>query len=157
MLVRPGFEPTASRSADRRLSHWANRAAVEWFQYLYRAEKWPCSFVFQREEGGGESLYLFMVDSNNELCPNKTAFPVPFIERCFKIFIWTPRHFYMYTSFPKNTVWLGKEHLLRVFLGWESSLWNWVICGVENSVLLIFSEIFFKTACSYWYRNWSRR
>ena len=25
-LVRPGFEPTASRSADRRLSHWANRA-----------------------------------------------------------------------------------------------------------------------------------
>ena len=26
MLVRPGFEPTASRSADWRLSHWANRA-----------------------------------------------------------------------------------------------------------------------------------
>ena len=29
MLVRPGFERTASRSADRRLSHWANRAAVK--------------------------------------------------------------------------------------------------------------------------------
>ena len=28
VLVRPGFERTASRSADRRLSHWANRAAV---------------------------------------------------------------------------------------------------------------------------------
>ena len=61
MLVRPGFEPTASRSADRRLSHWANRAAVEWFQHLYRAEKWPGSFVFQREVGGGGSLYLFIV------------------------------------------------------------------------------------------------
>ena len=29
MLVRPGFEPTASRSADRRLSHWVNRAAEQ--------------------------------------------------------------------------------------------------------------------------------
>ena len=29
MLVRPGLEPSASRSADRRLSHWANRAAVK--------------------------------------------------------------------------------------------------------------------------------
>ena len=28
MLVRPGFEPTASRSADRRSPNWANRAAV---------------------------------------------------------------------------------------------------------------------------------
>ena len=28
VLVRPGFEPSSSRSADRRLSNWANRAAV---------------------------------------------------------------------------------------------------------------------------------
>ena len=28
MLVRPGFEPTASRSADRRSPNWVNRAAV---------------------------------------------------------------------------------------------------------------------------------
>ena len=28
MLVRPGLEPAASRLADRRLSNWANRAAV---------------------------------------------------------------------------------------------------------------------------------
>ena len=28
MLVRPRFEPTASRSADRRSPNWANRAAV---------------------------------------------------------------------------------------------------------------------------------
>ena len=28
MLVRPEFEPTASRSADRRSPNWANRAAV---------------------------------------------------------------------------------------------------------------------------------
>ena len=28
MLVRPGFEPTASCSADRRSPNWANRAAV---------------------------------------------------------------------------------------------------------------------------------
>ena len=28
MLVRPGFEPTASRSADRRSPNWAYRAAV---------------------------------------------------------------------------------------------------------------------------------
>ena len=28
MLVRPGFEPTASRSADRRSPNWANRAAA---------------------------------------------------------------------------------------------------------------------------------
>ena len=29
MLIRPGLEPTASRSADRRSPNWANRAAVE--------------------------------------------------------------------------------------------------------------------------------
>ena len=28
VLVWPGFEPRASRSADRHFSHWANRAAV---------------------------------------------------------------------------------------------------------------------------------
>ena len=33
VLIRPGFEPTASRSADRRLSHWANRAAVKWCKW----------------------------------------------------------------------------------------------------------------------------
>ena len=31
MLVRPGLEPAASRSADRRLSNWANRAAIVWW------------------------------------------------------------------------------------------------------------------------------
>ena len=34
MLVRPGFEPATSRSADRRSPNWANQAAVK----LYR--KW---------------------------------------------------------------------------------------------------------------------
>ena len=29
VLVRPGLEPAASRTADRRLSNWANRAAVD--------------------------------------------------------------------------------------------------------------------------------
>ena len=30
VLVRPGFELTTSRSADRRSPYWANRAAVRW-------------------------------------------------------------------------------------------------------------------------------
>ena len=28
-MVRPGFEPTASRSANRILTHWANRAVLK--------------------------------------------------------------------------------------------------------------------------------
>ena len=31
-----GIEPTASRSADRRLSHWAHRAAVSWTEDYMR-------------------------------------------------------------------------------------------------------------------------
>ena len=34
VLVRPGLEPAASRSADRRLSNWANWAAVAYLQIL---------------------------------------------------------------------------------------------------------------------------
>ena len=41
MLVRPGFEPTASRSADRRSTNWANRAAV----YIMRGNNNKCELV----------------------------------------------------------------------------------------------------------------
>ena len=38
VLVRPGLEPAASRSADRRLSNWANRAAVQltWRRFKFK-------------------------------------------------------------------------------------------------------------------------
>ena len=53
MLVRPGFEPTASRSADRRSPNWANRAAVKnVYIYIYVLEssqtlRTVFSFVFR--------------------------------------------------------------------------------------------------------------
>ena len=65
MLVRPGFEPTASCSADRRLSHWANRAAVMKCIEM----EWTCSrmkviLVWYHVH----SLLLLCGDSNDATC-----------------------------------------------------------------------------------------
>ena len=46
-LVRPGFEPTASCSADRRLSHWANWVAVtpDYNSRYVKFQKFPWGYV----------------------------------------------------------------------------------------------------------------
>ena len=45
-------------------------------------------FCFSAEGGGGggEPVPLYG-DSNNELCPNKTAFPVPFNFNLLRVFL----------------------------------------------------------------------
>ena len=51
MLVRPGFELTTSRSADRRSTNWAKRAAVIWFickvliVRINSCNTWGCSGI----------------------------------------------------------------------------------------------------------------
>ena len=44
MLVRPGFEPTASRSADRRSPNWANRAAFIFCQEFTYRFQWDSAY-----------------------------------------------------------------------------------------------------------------
>ena len=44
VLVRPGFEPTASRSADRRSPNWANRAAFIFCQEFTYRFQWDSAY-----------------------------------------------------------------------------------------------------------------
>ena len=48
VLVRPGFEPATSHSADRRLSNWANRAAIRNVRY----------YSSGRYHSGGKQMFI---------------------------------------------------------------------------------------------------